>query len=212
MKKTEIADATIPILIIFLIMVGVFFGFRAYEFGLLPYPHNAQSPSPNATLWEKAEWEKNHGGVCQCAPAFVLMGPILLFPSTNSTISKISFNVTLIPGMMPVDMKNTTFTLSTKNAEKTVRYDDPAVNLTSWFFDGTVINKQEFTENSPLYNGGLVFIELDLQKMGFTSPALGPDERFSLIITPPTGYRFDITRVTPAAFSLKNPIEIPGWH
>jgi archaellin len=210
MKKSEIAIGTVLICIIAIILVIFFSGFRIFDIGILS--QTVQQLPPNATIWEKADWEKNHGSVCQCSPAVELMGPILLFPSTNSTISKISFNITLTPGTMPLDMKNTTFTISTKDEEKTVRYDDPAVNLTRVLFDGSVMNKQEFSQNSQYYNGDPVFIELDLQKMGFRYPGLGPDERFSLIITPQPGYRFEITRGTPAKFSLGSPMEIRGWH
>ena len=211
MKKTKIALAIILILITAFIFITVFVGWGAFVSSLSFSGQNGQRLLPNTTLWEKAEWERYHGDACQSLPAFELVGPMLLFPSTNWSISKISFNISLIPGMMPVDMKNTTFTLSTRHAEKTVHYDDPAVNLTRWSYDGTVMNKQEFSENhSPQYNGDPVFIELDLYKMGFSSPALGPDERFSLVITPQTGYRFAITRGTPAEFSAGNPIEIPG--
>jgi hypothetical protein len=211
LKKTEIALAITVLLLAAFIIITFFVGWGTFISSLSG--HNAQLLAPNATLWEKAEWERYHGDVCQCLPAFDLVGPILLFPSTNSSITKISFNVSLIPGMMPVDMKNATFTLSTRHAEKTVRYDNPAVNLTRWAYDGAMMNKQEFSENrSPEYNGDPVFIELDLDKMGFSSPALGPDERFSLVITPQTGYRIAITRMTPAEFSAGNLIEIPGWH
>jgi archaellin len=210
MKKSEIAFAIILILITAYIFITVFVGWGAFGFGQSLNP-NASPPSANATLFEKAELEKNHGGVCQCTPAFELMGPILLFPSTNSAISKLSFNVTLTPGMIPVDMKDTTFTLSTKNTEKTVRYDDPAVNLTRWSYDGTVMNKQEFSEKTSHYSGDPLFIELDLQKMGFASQSLGPDEQFSLVITPPQGYRFAITRTSPSEFSPGTQIEIPGY-
>ena len=61
-------------------------------------------------------------------------------------------------------------------------------------------------------DGDLAFIELDLDKMEFRPPALGPNEQFSLVITPPTGYRYAITRETPSEFSAGDTLEIPGWN
>jgi archaellin len=171
----------------------------------------ATLPSDNATLWEKAEWERDHGSVCQCTPAFDLAGSIILLPSTNVTISRVAYKVYLTPGTTLPDLKNTSFTLSTKNFEKTVYYDDPAINLTCVLIDGTVINNREVSFNNlPEY--GDTYVELDLRKMGFISPGLGPDERFSLVMTPPSGYRFAITRSTPAEFTQGKAIEIRGWH
>jgi archaellin len=212
MKKSEIALAIICILITAYIFITVFVGWGAFGFGPESIS-NISPPSANETLFEKAEWEKYHGGICQCAAAFELLGPITLHPSTNSSISRISFNVSLVPGGPPAeDIKNTSFTLSTKNAERTVLYHDPAVNLTHWLYNGTLMNKQEFSVTTSHYNGDPLFIELDLQKMGFTSPSLGPGERFSLVITPPQGYRFAITRTTPVEFSPGTQIEIPGYY
>ncbi|MFA5268319.1 MAG: hypothetical protein WC379_10140 [Methanoregula sp.] len=209
MKKSEIVIAAVLIGIIAAILILIFFGLRIFDIGELS--RTVQQSPANATLWEKAEWVRYHGNVCQCSPAFELSGTIQLTPSTYSSISKISFNVSPIPGTTGNDIKNSTFTVSTKNTEKTIHYRDPAVNLTC-FYRGTAIRKKNFSENNPEINGDSFFIELDLQKMGFTSPGLGPDERFSLIITPPTGYRFAITRSTPSEFSPGKPVEIPGWH
>ena len=209
MEKSEIVIATVLIGIIAIILVLVFFGFRIFSFGELSRTFE-QSPA-NSTLWEKAEWDRFHGNICQCTPAFDLAGPIILFPSTNATISRVSYNVYLTPGTTLPDLKNTSFTLSTKNFEKMVYYDDPAINLTCVLTDGTVVNNREYSFNN-LSKYGEIYVELDLQRMGFTSPGLAPDERFSLVITPPTGYRFAITRATPSEFSPGKPVEIPGWH
>lgn len=209
MKKSEIALAIILILITAYIFITVFVGWGAFGFGRGLNP-NASPPSPNATLFEKAEWEEHHGSICQCSPAFELKGPIQLFPVSDYGISKVSFNVSLSPGMIPVEMKNTSFTISTKNIEKTVRYTDPAVKLMWIMENGTVMSKQDYPLIRPFYRG-TVFVELDLQKMGFSSTGLCPEERFSLIITPPSGYHYAITRATPYEFSQGVPIEIRGW-
>ena len=209
MEKSKIVIVTFLIGIIAIILALIFFGFRIFTVGESSRTLE-QSPA-NSTLWEKAEWERYHGNVCQCSPAFELLGTIQLTPSTPSTHSKISFNVSPIPGTTGDDIKNSTFTLSTKNTEKTIHYRDPAVNLTC-FYRGTAISKKNFSENNLDINGDTFFIELDLQKMGFPSPGLGPDERFSLVIISPTGYRFAITRSTPSEFPPGKPVEIPGWH
>ena len=209
MKKSEIVIAAVLIGTIAIILFLIFFGFRIFSVGELSRTFE-QSPA-NSTLWEKAEWERYHGNACQCSPAFELLGTIQLTPSTPSSLSKISFNVSPIPGTTGDDIKNSTFMLSTKNTEKTIHYRDPAVNLTC-FYRGTAISKKNFSENNLNINGDTFFIELDLEKMGFTSPGLGPDERFSLVITAPTGYRFAITRATPSEFLPGKPVEIPGWH
>jgi len=209
MKKSEIAIAIILISIIAIILMVIFFGFRIFDTGVL-FRTVQQSPA-NATLWEKTEWERYHGSACQCTPAFDLAGSIMLLPSTNATISRVSYKVYLTPGTTLPDLKNTSFTLSAKNFEKTVYYDDPAINLTCVLIDSTVVNNREDSFNN-LSKYGDVNVELDLQRMGFTTPGLGPDERFSLVITPPTGYRFAITRSTPVEFTPGKPMEIHGWH
>ena len=207
-KKITIALAILGILIAAGIFITAFVGWGVFGFGQAQY--RGTPPPANATLFEKAEWEQHHGSICQCAPIFVLDGPICILPSSDTRVSKVSFNMSLTPGMIPSEMKHANFTLSTSTTEKTVSYDDPAVNVTWILEDGTRTGKQDLLLEQQKYVG-LVSVELDLDRMGFASPALGPDERFSLVITPLQGYRYAITRGTPAEFRPGIPIEIPGW-
>lgn len=211
MKKTTIVLTILLTIIAACIFITAFVGWGVFGFGQSVYPHNAQPPPANATLFEKAEWEEHHGSICQCSPALVMSGPIQIIPVSESRISKMSFNISLTSGMVPVEMGNTSFTISTKSGEKTVGYPDPSVDLKWILENGTVMEKQDYFVLHPSDRGS-VLVELDLEKMGFISPALGPDERFSLVITPPQGYRYAITLTTPAVFHAGTPLEVPGWY
>ena len=202
MKKTHIAILCILVFIITIIVIGVFFGHLLVQLGLQHPPYYGQSPSEDATLFEKAEWEEHHGSICQCIIPIRFSGPIILHPGTDKSISIISFNLKLFPGELPLDMANASFTLSTKNAERTVRYDDPSANV-SW--NGSATDSHDTILN----DNDLLHVDLNIEKMGFASAALGPGERFSLIITPSGWYRLPLTRTTPNEFSPGSSIEIP---
>ena len=99
-------------------------------------------------------------------------------------------------------MTKVNFTLSTTNAEKTVGYHDPAVNV-SW--SGSKTNKSD----DILEYNEQVHIELDTVKMGFTSSTFGRNQKFSLIVTPPVSKRYAITRITPDVLQPGVTMEIP---
>jgi len=213
MKKFRITISVTLILVLAVLLVWIFLGVSHFNSGcptntsltqLTTYPNNTQSLFENATLWEKSEWEEHHGSVCQCIPEVGYVGPIVLHPKTDTTISDISFNLSLSPGNTPVDLTNTEFTLSTQNAEHIVRYGDPAVTGL-WIRSS---NHAPTLSQNILGNDEMLHIDLNIEKMGFSSSLLGPNERFSLIVTPTMGYRISVTSSTPGNFSAGAPIEI----
>lgn len=210
MKKTGIADAVLSIFVIALILVVVFFGILVFSLPQPPRSSDAKPLPPGATtLWEKAEWEKYHGNVYQCGHFAEAAGPVVIVPSANATISRVSTRFALSPGEPPHDITSLTFTLSTKHAMKTVRYDDPSVNLTRIARTGAVSAIQKNSRNTLLERDEPVSVELDAEKMGFTSSSFGPDQRFVLAITPSGEcYRGLVVRGrTPAGFSPGIPME-----
>lgn len=225
MKKTDIAIALTFIIVISLVVVWFFSGVRVtsegnnvytvdsgrtvyifnFNAGSTTYPSHATPPSANATLWEKAEWSERHGSIRQSLQKMEFSSPIVLQPARNASIGIISFNLSQ-PGHVrspPVNMTNARITLSTKNEERTVLLSDSSVRSS---FAGSISSE---SSASLLSHGSVLYIDLDTQKMGFTTIPLGPGERFSLIITPENEERIGITREIPARYSPAAPLEIP---
>lgn len=196
MKISKIVIAAILILIAVCVFITLFIGWGAFGFGQSLHDKNSRSLPENATLWEK-----NNADYC-CISVFELVGPLELFSPTNSTISKVTFILAPIPGAPPIDMTNATFTLSTANTETTVRYGDPAVNV-SW--DGSMMNMTD----DILVNHEQVHIELDTVKMGFNSLSFGRNQKFSLIATPPLGSKLVTRWATPGEFQPGVTMKIP---
>ncbi|MFA4850201.1 MAG: hypothetical protein WC626_10800 [Methanoregula sp.] len=211
MKKTGMADAILLIFIIALILVVIFFGILVFSLAQPPRSSDVKPlPSGATTLWEKAEWEKYHGNVYQCGYFAEAAGPVVFFPSANATISRVSTRFALTPGEPPHDITGITYTLSTEYAMKTVRYDDPSVNLTRIVRNGAATTIQKKSRNNLLERDESISVELDTEKMGFTSSAFGPNQRFVLAITPPEQcFRgLKIQGTTPAGFSPEIPMEV----
>jgi len=127
MERSKIVVVAILILIACIFATVLLFNVELP--GIARYTHSlAQSPpEEDATLWEKSAWEKNHGNVHQCgyfvdAPD---QDPLILYPSTFTTISNITFRFSLAPGEPMHEISNITYTLSNRYAMKTVRYGDP---------------------------------------------------------------------------------------
>jgi hypothetical protein len=211
MKNSEIALAIILILITMFVFITFFVGWGAFGFGNSANKYYSPPPPSNATLWDKAEWEKYHGNVYQCGFFAEPVAPLMIFPSTNSTISKVSIRFAPAPGEPPRDVTNITYTLSTAYAIKTVRYDDPSINLTYGYWDGKGSGSQQSVPRDYLFEQNEdILVELNTEKMGFTSSTFGPNQRFVLAITPPDEcFRaLEIRGTTPAEFSQGIPIEI----
>lgn len=143
MKKTKIALAIIFILITVFFFITFFVGWGAFGFGHSANKYYSHPPPSNATLWQKAEWEKYHGAVYQCGYFAETIRPLVIFPSTNSTISKVTIWFALSPGEPSNDIRNINYTLSTEYAMKTVRYNDPSVNLSWMEWNGTSFKIQK---------------------------------------------------------------------
>ncbi|MCK9579807.1 MAG: hypothetical protein M0Q92_05080 [Methanoregula sp.] len=183
------------------------------RFGQQPYPKYGTPPSADATFYEKEKWETYHGSIPQCGYFAQQQGPLVLLPSTGSFISKVSTRYVLAPGDSPYDIKDITYTLSTRYAIKTVRYDDQSVNLSWVVGNNTATTIQKNPRDDLLEWKDSVSVELDTEKMGFGPSAFGPNQQFVLVITPKDEcYRaLEIWGWTPVLFSPGTPIEIPRW-
>ena len=201
MKHVEMVIGVITLLTIIAFVSLIFFvGWGRLGFG----PGQPFEPSPllpDSTLYEKTEWETYHGNVCLCAPAYDLQGPVRVLPVSGAEIAKIAFTMSGSPAGHPDDVKDVRFMVSTNDEEKSVRPGDPAVTLLWIASEGEMVDNRGLSQNAGSFRDGPVHVELDLMKMGFTSPALGPEERFSLVLVPPgEGFPYAITRATPDLF------------
>ena len=185
MKKSHIAILCILVFVVTIILIGVFFGHLLVRLGLQHPPYYGQPPAEDATLWEKAKWERLHGSIPTCGySSIIIEGPVALISTKDYSISYIEFNLTPNSWDQSVefddkaqDMTNVSITISTAEKEETVRMDDPSVNLT-WFrlSPHTQTNHLKLNEN--------VRIKIDTEKMGFTANDLGAYKKMSLVITP----------------------------
>jgi archaellin len=124
--------------------------------------------------------QSNQSGVCQCGSTFYIPNSdIVFFSNAPNIISKIDFNLSLSPGSPPKDMSKVTFTLSTKNSSKTVTYRDPSVNLT-WI-------TPQSKENTTLLINEIVEVGLNLEIMGYDTSSTGPNQEYTIDITPDVG-------------------------
>jgi len=182
MKKTHIAILCILVFIITIILIGVFFGHLLVRLGLQHPPYFGQPPAEDATLWQKAEWERLHGAIPTCGyPSIFIEGPVALVSTKNYSISYVAFNLTHSDRGESQDMTNVSITISTAEKEKTVRTEDPSVNLTLFTETRKIQGEYNF---SYFESKETVRIKIDTEKMGFTATDLSPDQKMSLIITP----------------------------
>jgi hypothetical protein len=195
MKKPTLAIQLTLIVIAAIILNVVFWGFWLFHYGQPAYAFNAKPPAANATLWQKEQWEQYHGAICTCFPSFSFKSPVILLSGKNSSISYIAFNITdsmshsTVPNMTGVDI-----TVSTTTVQKTVRADDLSVNLTRLTETRKIQGEYNF---SYFESDETVQINIDMEKMGFSSNDIVPDQKVSLIVTPPNGYRAAKTIMIP---------------
>ncbi len=215
MKRSKTVVVSILILIACLFAAVLLFNVNLP--GIARYTHSlAQSPpEEDATLWEKAAWEKNHGSVPQCGYFVDAQGqnPLVLYPSTFTTISNITFRFSLAPEEPSHEISNITYTLSNRYAMKTVRYGDPGVRVTyqpkklmPGMFSGDL-------NNSILEGGEIATVELDWEKMGPNTPALGPNQKFVIELVPTDtdcSRNFLFIGTTPLVFLPGTPVELSG--
>ncbi|MFA7694499.1 MAG: hypothetical protein WCX63_03080 [Methanoregula sp.] len=211
MERSKIAIALI-LIVIACILAAVLFnvklpGIARYSHSLAQYP-----PEDDATLWEKAAWENNHGNVPQCGFFAQSLGPLVLYPSTFTTISNITFRFTLAPGEPAQEISNITYTLSNRYAMKTVRYGDPGVRLTYQPKNLVPGMLPGDLHNSILEGDEIATVELDLEKMGPDAPVLGPNQKFvvDLVPTADCSRNFIFLGTTPLVFMPGTPIELSG--
>lgn len=212
MKRSNIAIAGI-VLIIAGLLAAVLFnvplpGIARYSHSLAQYP-----PEEDATLWEKAAWEKNHGNVPQCGYFAESRGPVILYPSTVTTISTISFRFSLAPGEPAHKIPDITYTLSNRSAMKTVRSGDPGVRVTIQPMNPMPGMLPGDLRNSILEGDETVTVELDLENMGPDAPVLGPNQKFVIDIVPTDSdcsRHFLLLGTTPLVFLPGTPIVRSG--
>jgi len=184
MKKTHITILCILVFIITIILIGVFCGHLLVRLGLQHPPYFGQTPAEDATLWQKAEWERLHGAIPTCGyPPIFIEGPVALVSTKNYSISYVAFNLTRrdTGQVQDIDMTNVSITISTTEKEKTVRTEDPSVNLTLF----TETRKIQGVDNFSYFESKeTVRIKIDTEKMGFIATDLGSFKKMSLIITP----------------------------
>jgi archaellin len=171
--------------------------------------HYGSAPPNDATLWEKAEWEQNHGSVSLCSAPLETVGPLTLISSKNSTISMFIINLSLASDSYPIDMTNVSILLSTATAEKKLRLGDPSVNITWFKWNGSAMINQNKIRDNLLDRADLMHIELDTIKMGFTNSTLGPGQKFSFLITPAGCHRYQITEFIPNKIEPTMTMRIP---
>lgn len=212
MKRSKIAIAVILIVIAGILAAVVFNvplpGIARYSNSLAQYP-----PEADATLWEKTAWEKNHGNVPQCGYFAESQDPVILYPSTVTTISNISFRFSLVPGEPAHEISDITYTLSNRSAMKTVRSGDPGVRVTYQPKDLMPGMPAGDLHNSILEGDEIVTVELDLEKMGLETPVLGPNQKFVIDIVPTDSdcsRHFLLLGTTPLFFLPGTPIERSG--
>jgi len=211
MERLKIAIALILIVIAGILVAFVFNvnlpGIARYSHSLSQYP-----PEDDATLWEKAAWEKNHGNVPQCGYFAESQGPVVLYPSSVITISTISFRFSLAPGEPTHEISNITYTLSNRYAMKTVRAGDPGVRVTCQpkiLLPGMLPGD---LHNTILEGDEIATVELDMEKMGPGTPVPGPNQKFVIDIVPVDycSRDFIFLGTTPLLFLPGTPIEISG--
>lgn len=211
MERSKLAIALILIVIAGILVAIVFNvnlpGIARYSHSLGQYP-----PEDDATLWEKAAWEKNHGSVPQCGFFADSQGPVVLYPSSFITISNLSFRFSLAPGEPVHEISNITYTLSNRYAMKTVRAGDPGVRVTCQkkiLLPGMLPGD---LNNSVLEGDEIATVELDMEKIGPGTPVLGPNQKFVVDIVPADNCSRDfiILGTTPLAFLPGTPIELSG--
>lgn len=215
MERSKIVVVAILILIACIFATVLLFNVKLP--GIARYTHSlAQSPpEEDATLWEKSAWEKNHGNVLQCG-YFVdaqNQDPLILYPSTFTTISNITFRFSLAPEEPMHEISNITYTLSNRYAMKTVRYGDPGVRVT--YQPKKLVSGmcQGDLNNSILECNETATVELDLGKMGPDTPVLGPNQKFVIDLVPTDtdcGRNFLFIGTTPLVFFPGTPIELSG--
>jgi len=212
MKKTEVALVMIFIIVIAGVCITFFVGWGTFIPGRTSSSYHSQPPADDATLWEKAEWDRYHGSIPQCGWFAEPEGPIILYPLTGSTISNISFRFALIPGEPAHDISKITYILSTRHLMKTVRYGDPAVKVTWQQRNGTPGMSPGDLRNTLVENDELVTVELDADLMGFGASVLGPDERFVLSVVPEDDCirDFQLWGTTPSVFLPGTRVELSG--
>jgi len=211
MDRLKIAIALILIVIAGILVAIVLNmnlpGIAHYSHSLGQYP-----PEDDATLWEKAAWEHNHGSVPQCGYFAESQGPVVLYPSSVTTISNMSFRFSLAPGEPTHEISNITYTLSNRYAMKAVRAGDPGVrvtyqpkNLLPGMLSGDL-------HNTILEGDEIATVELDMEKMGPGTPVLGPNQKFVVDIVPADycSRDFIFLGTTPLAFLPGTPIEMSG--
>jgi hypothetical protein len=211
MERSKTAIALI-LIVIAGILVAILFnvnlpGIARYSHSLGQYP-----PEEDATLWEKAAWENNHGSVPQCGFFADSQGPVILYPSSFITISNISFRFSLAPGEPVHEISNITYTLSNHYAMKTVRAGDPGVRVTyqpKSLLPGMLPGD---LHNTILEGDEIVSVELDMEKMGPGTPVLGPNQKFVVDIVPVDycSRDFIFLGTTPLTFLPGTPIEMSG--
>jgi hypothetical protein len=131
---------------------------------------NNSSPS-NLTLWEKSQ-TPNHYSMCMNTVQEV--GYFSVYSPGNDRIKNIFFRIATGPGMV-VDLKKTTFTVSTANYSRTLHPGDKGLFLSEYNQTNLTLLDQ--------YN--MVDLEFNLTEMGFTDETFGPDQRFVIAIVSP---------------------------
>ena len=185
MKKIEIVLAAVTLTaIVGFVYILLFVGWGSVLSGNSPHSYNPSPPPDDATLWEKAYWEKYHGNVYQCGWFAEFVEPVVLYSSTGSAISNISFRFAQMPGEQPHEIATISYTFSTRSAMKTVRYGDPSVNVTWLAWNRTPALSPADLTNTRVEDNELVAVDLDVATMGIDASAVGPNQKFVLVITP----------------------------
>lgn len=185
MKKLGIVLAVVVFIVIIAFVYILFFvGWGTLLSGKNSYPYGIPPPPEDATLWEKEQWNKNHGNVAQCGFFAKFEGPVVMYSSPSSTVSNVSFRFMQIPGEQPHEISSLTFILSTRDDLKTVRYGDPAMKVTWHVWNKTPAIRPGNISNTLIEDNELVTIDLDMAKMGLESSALGPGSKFVLVASP----------------------------
>ncbi len=185
MKTIRVVIAAVMLIVIIAFVYILFFvGCGTLLSGKNSYPYGIPPPSDDATLWEKEQWNKNHGNVAQCGWFAEFAGPVVMYSSPSSTVSNISFRFMQIPGEQPHEISALTFILSTRDDLKTVRYGDPAMKATWEAWNKTPAIRPGNISNTLIEDNELVTIELDTTKMGLKSSSIGPGRKFVLVVSP----------------------------
>ena len=185
MKQFEIIIAAVTLIAIVAFVYILFFvGWGSVLSGNSPHPYSPSPPPEDATLWEKQKWEKDHGNVAQCGWFADVVEPVLLYSSTGSAVSNISFRFAQIPGEQPHEIATISYTFSTRSAMKTARYGDPSVRVTWSASNRTPALPPADLTNTLVEDNELVAVDMDLATMGFDAAAAGPNQKFILVVTP----------------------------